>query len=199
MSYGYNDSTGTSYGGGAGGGLGGFLSSLSGADNVASDHAGPSGDKDLFSNVLSLVGNKHDQLKDEDVDEDDMVNTHDSYYGSGKGSGGSATSGGMGKAAALEAMKLFNRGQTSGSSGGDSKGAFIGLAMGQAAKLFGESSSDFYPLRCVCVPQDEYDQHANGCLHCRPTVLGRQRLLERVQAERDPAGRRGGIEDVPQV
>lgn len=131
----YGNSSGTSYGGG----LGGLLSSLSGADNVASDHAGSSGDKDLFSNVLSMVSGKSDQLKDEDVDEDDMVQSHDSYYGSGAGTGGSATSGGIGKAAAMQAIKMFNSGETSGggSSGGQSK--LIGLAMGQAAKLFGEA------------------------------------------------------------
>lgn len=131
----FGNSSGTSYGGG---GLGGFLSSLSGADNVAQEHAGSSGDKDLFSNVLSMVSGKQDQLKDEDVDEDDMVRTHDSYYGSGAGTGGSASSGGIGKAAAMQAMKMFNSGEASGGSGGDSKGKLIGLAMGQAAKLFGE-------------------------------------------------------------
>lgn len=138
MSYGenYGNSSGTSYGGG---GLSGLMSSFSGADEVASSHAGSSGDRDLFSNVMSMVSGKQDQLKDEDVDEDDMVNKHDAYYGSGAGTGGSASSGGIGKAAAVQAMKMFNQGETSGSSGGDSKSAFMGLAMGQAAKLFGES------------------------------------------------------------
>lgn len=136
----FGNSSGTSYGGG----LGGLLSSLSGADNVAQEHAGSSGDKDLFSNVLSMVNGKHDQLQNEDVDEDDMVKTHDSYYGSGAGTGGSASSGGIGKAAAMQAMKMFNSGGASGGSGGDSKGKLIGLAMGQAAKLFGE----WCPLFC---------------------------------------------------
>ena len=139
----YGNSSGTSYGGGSG--LSGLLSSFSGADNVASDHAGSSGDKDLFSNVLSMVSGKQDQLKEEDVDEEDMVNTHDSYYGSGAGTGGSATSGGIGKAAAMQAMKMFNQGETSG--GGQGKSAFMGLAMGQAAKLFGE-----FVLFYLCLP-----------------------------------------------
>lgn len=133
-------SSGTSYGGG----LGGLLSSLtgSGADNVASEHAGNSGDKDLFSNVLSMVSGKQDQLRDEDVDEDDMVKSHDSYYGSGAGTGGSASSGGIGKAAAMQAMKMFNSGESSGSSSSSGgQGKLFGLAMGQAAKLFDQQSS----------------------------------------------------------
>ena len=91
-----------------------------------------------------MVSGKESQLKDEDVDEDDMVNSHDSYYGSGAGTGGSASSGGIGKAAAMQAMKMFNQGETS-SGGSDSggKGKLIGMAMGQAAKLFGMLSSPF--------------------------------------------------------
>ena len=144
-------SSGTSYGGG----LGGLLSSLSGAEDTAQHHAGSSGDKDLFSSILSSVSGKESQLQDEDVDEEDMVNSHDSYYGSGAGTGGSATSGGMGKAAAMQAMKMFNQGQTGSGGGSGGKGALIGMAMGQAAKLFGMSlpPSPFNP-RTSCAAAD---------------------------------------------
>jgi hypothetical protein len=47
----------------------------------------------------------------------------------------------MGSAAAMQALKMFSGGQSGGSSGGNSQNAFIGMAMGEASKLFEQQSS----------------------------------------------------------
>ena len=47
----------------------------------------------------------------------------------------------MGAASAMQALKMFTGGGSGGSQGGNSQNAFIGMAMGQAAKLFDQQSS----------------------------------------------------------
>ncbi|KAK3709272.1 hypothetical protein LTR37_011010 [Vermiconidia calcicola] len=130
----YGNSSGTSYGGG---GLGDILSDLSGIESHADNHSGTSGDRSLFSSALGMLQQRQGELQNEDVDEDHMVNSHQSYFGGG-GTGGEATSGGMGAAAAMQALKMFNQGGSgsSGSSGSGNQQEYIGMAMGQAAKLF---------------------------------------------------------------
>jgi hypothetical protein len=41
----------------------------------------------------------------------------------------------------LAALKMFNGGGSGGSSGGNSQNAFVGMAMGEASKLFDSQSS----------------------------------------------------------
>jgi hypothetical protein len=47
----------------------------------------------------------------------------------------------MGSAAAMQALKMFSGGGSGQSQGGNSQNAFVGMAMGQAAKLFDSQSS----------------------------------------------------------
>jgi len=47
----------------------------------------------------------------------------------------------MGSAAAMQALKMFTGGQSGNSAGGNSQNAFIGMAMGQASKLFDSQAS----------------------------------------------------------
>jgi hypothetical protein len=47
----------------------------------------------------------------------------------------------MGSAAALQALKTFTSGGSGNSAGGNSQNAFVGMAMGQASKLFDQQSS----------------------------------------------------------
>lgn len=47
----------------------------------------------------------------------------------------------MGSAAAMQALKMFTGGSSGSSSGGSSQNAFIGMAMGQASKLFDSQAS----------------------------------------------------------
>lgn len=47
----------------------------------------------------------------------------------------------MGSAAAMQALKMFTGGSSGNSSGGNSQNAFIGMAMGQASKLFDSQAS----------------------------------------------------------
>ena len=73
----------------------------------------------------------------DDIDEENAVQQHNAYYNNNNGGNQSNQSGGsgnMGAAAAMQAMKMF-----SGGSGGKSdQNQLIGIAMGEAAKLFGK-------------------------------------------------------------
>lgn len=128
---GHGHSSGTSYGNVPGG-----SDDYSSAAHTAAQHAGGSGDSNLFSNALGMLsGHKAQQ---EDVDEDDAMRQHQQFYG-GAGQPHPASSGSMGSAAAMQALKMFNQGGGSSGSGNapKSQNDFIGLAMSQAAKLFG--------------------------------------------------------------
>lgn len=97
----------------------------------------------MFSNAMNHISGNASHLQNQGVDEDNMVQAHQSFFGGGGGGGGPATSGGMGSAAAMQALKMFGSGGGSSGSGGGSSGGgmqqqFMGMAMGQAAKLFGE-------------------------------------------------------------
>ncbi|TKA23024.1 hypothetical protein B0A50_07242 [Salinomyces thailandicus] len=133
---GYGQSTGTSYGGGGAG----YSNDFSGAEQHAEQHAENSGDSSLFSSALGMLSGKHQQLQNEDMDEEDAVRQHQSYYGSGS-SGGQATSGSMGSAAAMQALKMFNSGSGGSAGSGGGQNAFIGMAMAQASKLFDQQNS----------------------------------------------------------
>lgn len=130
--YGQQHSSGTSYGGG-----GHSSDDFSGAAQHAQSHSGSSGDSDLFSSALGLLGGKKSKLQDEDVDEDDAVKQHQKFYG-GQDHGGEASSGSVGTAAAMQALKMFTGGKEDHGKGGQNQ--FIGMAMGQAAQLFDEQS-----------------------------------------------------------
>ncbi|KEQ82301.1 hypothetical protein M438DRAFT_62070 [Aureobasidium pullulans EXF-150] len=129
---GYGHSSGTSYGGVPGG-----SDDYSSAAHTAAQHAGSSGDSNLFSAALGMLSGH--KAKQEDVDEDDAVKQHQQYYGGG-GQPQQASSSSMGSAAAMQALKMFNQGGSS-SGHGKSQNDFIGLAMSQAAKLFDQQSS----------------------------------------------------------
>ncbi|KAK5172325.1 uncharacterized protein LTR77_003963 [Saxophila tyrrhenica] len=129
-------SSGTSYGGGGFGGS--ILGDITGVQQHAQHHSSGHGDESLFGNALAMLQAKESNLANEDVDEEHMVKAHKSYFGSG-GEGGNATSGGIGAASAMQALKMFNGGTSEG--GESSQQEFIGMAMGQAAKLFEQQQS----------------------------------------------------------
>lgn len=131
-------STGTDYAGGSADNSDDRGFDFSTISQLASSHAGDSGDSSMFSTAMSMISGKSSQLSQENPDENHLVKSHKKYYGSG-GDGGEATESGMGGAAAMQALKMFNSSGGSSSSG-DSKQEFMGMAMGQAAKLFGELS-----------------------------------------------------------
>jgi hypothetical protein len=47
----------------------------------------------------------------------------------------------MGSASAMQALKMFTGGQSGNTQGGNSQNAFVGMAMGQASKLFDQQSA----------------------------------------------------------
>jgi hypothetical protein len=120
-----------------GGTIGNILGDLSGVQKHAKHHGGSSSDDGIFGQALNMLSAKQSQLAEEDVDEGHAVKAHKKYY-SGDSDGGSATSSGMGAAAAMQALKMFNGGSSGGSS---SQQEFIGMAMGQASKLFDSQAS----------------------------------------------------------
>lgn len=135
----YPHSTGTPYGGG--GAYGGGSDDFAGAAHHAAQYAGAGADTSLFSNALSMLGGRQSGLAGEGLDEDDAVRQHQQLYG-GYGGGAPATSGAMGSAAAMQALKMFTGGQQQQhGGGGGAQNAFVGMAMGQAAKLFDQQSA----------------------------------------------------------
>lgn len=132
-----------------------YSDDFSGVEQHAKKHAGKGGhghghghqqqqessdsseDRGLFSDAVSAIQGKAGDLQNEPVDEDHMVQAHQSFFGGGS-SGGEATSGGIGAASAMQALKMFGSGGSS-SSEGSSQSEFMGMAMGQASKLFGKS------------------------------------------------------------
>lgn len=117
------------------GGIASFLGSLDfdDAKEEASKNAGSSGDKDFFGNILHAVSQK--KLSHDDVDEDDAINKHKKTYDDDDDD---ADENSLGTAAALQALKLFNKGEASSN---NSQSAYLGLAMSEASKLFDDKAS----------------------------------------------------------
>ncbi|KAF2857689.1 hypothetical protein K470DRAFT_203417, partial [Piedraia hortae CBS 480.64] len=116
---------------------------FSGAAEQASHHAGSSGDSSLFSSALSMLTGSN-KPKNDHFDEQDAIRQHQNFYGNGGGNNQSANSGNLGSAAAMQALKMFNNqggNNNNKSGGGDMQSQFIGMAMGQAAKLFDQQHS----------------------------------------------------------
>jgi len=81
-----------------------------------------------------LGQNKQSIASSGGINEQHAVASHQQFFGGGQPSQ-PAESGAMGSAAAMQALKMFTSG--SGSSGGNfSQNAFVGMAMGEASKLF---------------------------------------------------------------
>ncbi|KAK3309525.1 uncharacterized protein B0T15DRAFT_515716 [Chaetomium strumarium] len=120
---------------------------LRGAASVAAKDADD--DEGFFSDVLGkLLQNKPpSQIADDDLDEEDAVQSHRKFFGLGGSEPAAheqqASSSSLGSAAAMQALKLFTSGETGASSaqGSQSQSAFVGLAMAQAAKLFDAQAS----------------------------------------------------------
>ncbi|KAI9171663.1 hypothetical protein HJFPF1_01149 [Paramyrothecium foliicola] len=105
------------------------------AQEEAAARAGSSGSSDLFSSILGSIGQKKTQIRNEDIDEDDAVKKHKKTYDDDDDD---ADEDSLGTAAALQALKLFNKGETGQK---QSQGAFIGLALSEASKLFDDKAA----------------------------------------------------------
>ncbi|POR34473.1 Uncharacterized protein TPAR_05323 [Tolypocladium paradoxum] len=120
----------------AGGGFQHDDDALKTAHQEASQLAGSSGSSDMFSQIIGAIGQRKGQIANEDIDEEDAVRKHkETYQNDSHGDENS-----LGTAAAMQALKLFNQGQGSGS-GSQSQGAFLGLAMSEASKLFDDKAA----------------------------------------------------------
>ena len=135
------------YGGGPGNNLnfqgGGAQSDFNGALSHANQHGSGSADEEgMFSSVLNHLQGNQSHIGQGDIDEQRLVGAHQSMYGrEGGQQHGSET---VGAGAAMQALKLFTGGSggggSSGHEGGGGQNALIGMAMGQASKLFDQQS-----------------------------------------------------------
>ncbi|KAI0023765.1 hypothetical protein F4780DRAFT_727713 [Xylariomycetidae sp. FL0641] len=110
------------------------------APGHASRHAGEAGDESLFTTLVGALAQKKASIPQDDVDEDEAVKHHKQYYGDGDDNDADDKS--MGAAAAMQALKMFAGGETGSSAENNSQSAFIGMAMGEASKLFDQKSSE---------------------------------------------------------
>jgi hypothetical protein len=97
----------------------------------------------MFHSVMHGLSGQLEQLANEHVDEMDLVEQHKNFFG-GSGGAPNATPSGMGAASAMQALKMFTGGQQAAQVGQGPAGAqnaFVGMAMGEAAKLFESQSS----------------------------------------------------------
>lgn len=139
-----------------GGGGYGNDGDLSGAMDHARQHGGNGDDPSLFSNALGFLSNNRSRIGSGDMDEQQAVRAHQAMYGGGGGGGyegGQAhSSETLGAGAAMQALKMFTgggagQGGMGGMGGGNSQNQFVGMAMGQASKLFDQQSAQG---RVVC-------------------------------------------------
>ncbi|KAI9680120.1 MAG: hypothetical protein M1817_005137 [Caeruleum heppii] len=146
----YNRGSSGTYGAGGSAGYGrpGSRNEDSGygeAISHAQRYAGSSADPSLFQSAISTLSQNQSSYADQDIDENESVQVHKNFYGGG-GVSGPQTSGNLGTAAAMQALKMFTGGGAGpggqgGMGGGNNKNQLIGLAMGQASQLYDQQSS----------------------------------------------------------
>lgn len=128
---------------------------LNGAMQHAQRHGGSGEDPSLFGNALGFLSNNRSRIGSGDMDEQQAIRAHQAMYGGGGYSGGGGephSSETMGTGAAMQALKMFTgggagHGGMGGMGGGNSQNQFVGMAMGQASKLFDQQSAQG---RVVC-------------------------------------------------
>ncbi|KAL6904569.1 hypothetical protein GGI43DRAFT_380983 [Trichoderma evansii] len=112
------------------------------AHQQAQQYAGSSGNSDMFSNAINSISQNKSHLANSDIDEQEAIRRHQETYSQ---ESSNLSSNSLGSAAAMQALKKFTQGETGGN---QSQGAFLGLAMSEASKLFdakaanGQVSSD---------------------------------------------------------
>ncbi|PNY28013.1 Uncharacterized protein TCAP_02062 [Tolypocladium capitatum] len=104
------------------------------AHQQASQLAGSSGSSAMFSQIIGAIGQRKGQIANEDIDQEDAVRKHtETYQNDSHGDDNS-----LGIAAAMQALNKVNQGHGGGN---QSQGAFLGLAMSEASKLFDQKSA----------------------------------------------------------
>lgn len=149
------------YGGGGGRGSDNYYDNYNNPNSYTDDdrtaalsHAqqhGSSADDDetsIFSHALDFLGgNKASITSQNDIDEQAAIGAHHAVYGGGEGEQRHSNET-LGAGAALQALKMFTGGGGSGlgggshgaGGGGNSQAKLIGMAMGQASKLWEEQN-----------------------------------------------------------
>lgn len=99
----------------------------------------------MFSQAMGYLGQNKQNLQNQPMDEQQMVQSHQSLYNQG-GGGQQHDSSSLGAGAAMQALKMFTGGGAGSGGmgsqgGGNSQSQFIGMAMSQASKLFDQQSS----------------------------------------------------------
>ncbi|KAL8414169.1 hypothetical protein RB594_005408 [Gaeumannomyces avenae] len=122
---------------------------IRGAAELASQHAGNSGDVSLFSGILDSLMQKKKaaEIDKDDVDEPTAIKNHKKYFDDDEDDDDDdVNERNMGTAAAIQALKTFTghgAADTSATGGAAAPGKsqFIGLALSEASKLFDKQSA----------------------------------------------------------
>ncbi|KJZ72201.1 hypothetical protein HIM_08466 [Hirsutella minnesotensis 3608] len=132
-----NQSQNTGHGGGQS-----YTSGEDGPENVgqkASNLAGSSGDPSFFSSIVANIGQRKEQLANEDIDEDEAERNHAEAYHQDKHGDDNS----LAAAAAMQAFKKFTGGGGDSEQGqGGGQGDFLAMAMSEASKLFDSKDAD---------------------------------------------------------
>ena len=112
----------------------------------------------MFSSALGFLQGNKQQIGNSNLDESQAVKAHQAVYGGG-GQGQQHDSQTMGAGAAMQALKMFSGGGAGSGGqgsqgGGNSQNQFIGMAMGQASKLFDQQSASGNVVSLIVIPQD---------------------------------------------
>merc|ERR1712000_226489 len=106
------------------------------AKDEADKRAGSSGSGAMFSQIIGAIGQKKSTLQSEDLDEEDAVRKHKKQYDDDDDSDEDS----LGTAAALQALKMFNNGETGQKQGkvasGASKESVVQKAGEMAMKMY---------------------------------------------------------------
>ncbi|KAL8295170.1 hypothetical protein RB597_008477 [Gaeumannomyces tritici] len=122
---------------------------IRGAAELASQHAGNSGDVSLFSGILDSLMQKKKaaEIDKDDVDEPTAIKNHKKYFDDDEDDDDDdVNERNMGTAAAIQALKTFTGhgaadASVTGGAAAPGKSQFIGLALSEASKLFDKQSA----------------------------------------------------------
>jgi hypothetical protein len=100
-----------------------------------------SGDTSLFTSALSFLNENKHRLASSDINEQEMIQAHQSVYGGDSNNEPRQhDANSVGAGAAMQALKMFTT-SSEGEKSGMDKNAFIGMAMAQAKKMFEEKEA----------------------------------------------------------
>ncbi|KAL4893264.1 hypothetical protein BDV59DRAFT_28589 [Aspergillus ambiguus] len=103
-------------------------------------HHSSSQDASLFNTAVSFLNSRKSNLSSDDIDESELIGSHQRLYSSSGDQPHDSNS--LGAGAAMQALKMFSSGEAGSESAGHDQNKFIALAMAQAEKLWEQKNSE---------------------------------------------------------